>query len=930
MLKLSSWRVMVLGLMFLACVQVVHAQGVDKTVIEPGEDGFYAITQSSIKTSPTQVGDIYLSVRVERAWLLENEQPKPILSTKLGSDQAFEFDIFLGYLAEGDRVIVESKNQIDNQTVTLTDMMPVSYKYKITRQTAIPVSVLHEDISRTWQKSTIIGPWKVLDLVSTVPTKQFPRSWKAQSDKDVTLHLGDDPKDPTTRFARVTYPVPQSGTYALHDAWVEAQGTELEIHVEGQSKPLRRFKLDGRTNINTDLGYIAKGQCVVLKFKCLIKATDVKLDATVVEWAVRRAPLRVRRGEDGLLDVYEPNAPRKAIDIPSERWITVKPMTGDATQVIRQAIMDAAKTQQGDNYVGVRLERGKTYTVASDQIGGNLFEIKETQRLVFDGNGATMVMNSPEIQRKGINLFTVNASKKVVLADLIVTGDLLPFAEGIITNVTPEKGHTQTVTFKLKPGSAHPINDIARSRHAHGYAYDPHIAGRLAEGVWSFFPAQGDQNLKPTDKPDVFEMKVTRTNGTIKTGFKWLIKNKRAGTLYLVTRGGSEDVTMWKFDCQASGGGLLRNWATDAINILDTKLVPVGDRTISTTSDGIHGRGREGVWVENLTIAGICEDIMNTYARTLAVKADDNPDDNVISLFLNERHPKARNTRQLRKLSQGDMPHVGDKLMFFNPVNGQVLGYAVVQIVDGDRYTLSSTIPGLDAWEKGSEPRATMVYNMRAASRFVVRDSIFANSMRYAVYIKAPHAMIFNNRFEGLASPPIFAANEPGWPEGPPPSHLWIQGNTFDMNNFSYMSRNRAFLNVDPAYISVYTRRYNTKEDPPDHRAYITRNQFANSNIKIIGNTFANWRGMGISIRNARNVQIRDNRFLTPLDDQVMRKTLTNTPSLTVDGKGVYTSIYLDSVNGVVIEDNVYEGLSGNDSKIIAEEDVTHVVGIEK
>gem|GEM_PF-4262953 len=914
------WSVLVLSALMLWGSQVALAQSNGLTTIKPGEDGFYAITKSSIKTSAKLDIAVHFSVKIQRAGVEQAQQPAPIVRTSLGADQAFEFDVFLGYLCAGDQVVVTSMSP-SSQSDAITEC-----SYQVTKQVAIPVSVLHKDAQAT-ERFQDIGQWSASRYTSDVPTKKMTVPWLAVHQDSVEVPFGQSQDNLSTK---VSYKVPHSGTYALHDAWVQG-GRVVEIYVDGQSGLRRRIDIKGKTGINTDLGYIAKGQSVVLAIQgTSSKVGGIKLDATVVEWAVRRAPLRVHRGADGLLDVYEPDVPRKAIDIPAPRWIIVNPISGDATQIIRKAISDAAKNQQGDNYVGVRLQRGQTYTVASNQIAGNLFEIKETQRLVFDGNGATMVMNSPEIQRKGINLFTVNKSQKVVLADLKVTGDLLPFSEGLITKVTPENGHTQTVTFKIKPGSAHPINDIARKGHAHGYAYDANIPGRLAEGVWSFFPAASNHNLVATNEPDVFEMKVTRTNGTIKAGSKWLIKNKKAGTLYLVTRGGSEDVTMWNFDCQASGGGLLRNWATDAINILDTTLVPVKGRTISTTSDGIHGRGREGVWVENLHIEGVCEDIMNTYARTLAVKADDNPDDNVISLMLNERDPKIRYARQLRKLSTGDMPRVGDKLMFFNPVNGQVLGYAEVQIVNDDRYTLSSTIPGLDAWEKSSEPRATMVYNMRAASRFVVRDSIFANSMRYAVYIKAPHAMVFNNRFEGLASPPIFAANEPGWPEGPPPSHLWIQGNTFDMNNFSYMSRARDFLNVDPAFISVYTRRFRAGNEKDNFRAFTTTNQYANSHLKIVDNTFMNWRGMGIAVRNARNVTIRNNRFLTPLEDTFLRKNLAKDSAMTVNGKGIYTSIYLNSVNGATIQNNQYEGLSGQDRKIVTDEDVTNVLGVEK
>jgi hypothetical protein len=96
--------------------------------------------------------------------------------------------------------------------------------------------------------------------------------------------------------------------------------------------------------------------------------------------------------------------------------------------------------------------------------------------------------------------------------------------------------------------------------------------------------------------------------------------------------------------------------------------------------------------------------------------------------------------------------------------------------------------------------------------------------------------------------------------------------------------------------------------------------------VKIIGNTFENWRGMGISVRNARSVFISDNHFTAPVEDSVMRQTMSKDPILMDKEKGRYTSIYLDSINGAIIKDNTYTGLPEGDRKIGRGEDVTHVM----
>jgi hypothetical protein len=74
------------------------------------------------------------------------------------------------------------------------------------------------------------------------------------------------------------------------------------------------------------------------------------------------------------------------------------------------------------------------------------------------------------------------------------------------------------------------------------------------------------------------------------------------------------------------------------------------------------------------------------------------------------------------------------------------------------------------------------------------------------------------------------------------------------------------------------------------------------SHIKLIGNTFENWRGSGVAIRHARNVTIRDNRFGAPLIDDTVARTLRDQPWTDDPDTGVFTHIYIDQVRGVQID----------------------------
>ncbi len=894
--------------------------------IQPGAAGFYRISDSFLVRSADQPGRVEVRVFVRPAGALAEHSRDPVVYASLGGGEAFDFDAFLGYLDAGDTVYV-SVGSAGEPTGDQTML-----DYRIGRIPAIDVSAFPEDLNGDGRTEGL-GNWRLVsgndarsDALTEGPFRVDGSSAKLRWDAG-TL--------PDASGAKAVFRVPHTGYYALAGAWAsgllpDSGDVEMTISVGDEMKRKVQIspKASEKVSLNTDLGYVEKGDAVTLKFVGggrTEQATEVEFRASVVEWAPRRAPIRVNRGEDGYLDVYEPHAARIAIDIPAEHWITVPAQEGDATGSIRDAFAKAMAARSGDAYVGVRLEPGKSYTVGSSQTGGALFSFEGTQRIVFDGRGSKLLIASPEFARKSVDLFRVVDSRSLVFADLVVEDASLPYTVGEVLAINPPSGNTQTVTFKVEPGNPGPIADIRRDGIAGGYAYDPLVPGRLGLGVWSHFPGSGSPHIQATDDPGVFTHRVTRTGDSIRTGMKWLIKNKGAGVNYLVTRGTTEDVTLWKIEGRACGGGMLRFWGTSGINILDSRFEPIDNRWISSTADGVHGRGREGVWIEDTVIRGICEDVMNTYGLTFAIAEDSRVDDNVFSVRLFGRSDKAPGGRELR-LPGKDEIELGDSLLFFNPKTGKVIGKAQVTAIADGRYTLSSPIEGVESWEPKDGKEATMVYNTTSVARFYVRDSRVMDSMRFGIYIKAQEGVIFNNHFEGLSGPSVFAVNEPEWPEGPPPSYIWVQGNTFSQNNTGYMSRHRDFVVVDPAEISVYTRRFRGSSEPDDFRAHITREQFANSHIKIVGNTFHDWRGMGIAVRNSRNVLISDNLFLPPVDDPVMRATLGQDPLLANGGKGSYAAIFLDSVEGARVTRNHFEGLPQGDRMIVLGPDAKHVL----
>lgn len=856
--------------------------------VPDGQAGFYSVTESSIRAAKDLPGSSEFHVYCRKMGKTE----EPAVLTTLSAGEFCDFNVFLGYLREGDAVFIEEGKGL-------------TAEYKITPTTSIPVTSLPAD-SKNWS------------LLTNVPAGSQSARWLARGKNEGKFQVTETaariqlPDNSAGKDTIASFQAPQSGYYALHNASASLRSNggdaEVRLYIGMNEKPQAVFTLanDRAASLNCELGYLPRGTFLYLATSAATGGT-LDLAGSLVEWAPRRAPLRVRRGTDGYLDVYEPSAPDRTVDIPAERWITVAPGKGDVTAAIREALEKAKASQQPGQYSGIRLEAGKTYVVGTAQKGGRLFDLKECERLIFDGNGATLQVDSAELPREGIDLFTTSNCRSIAFADLIVESKYQGFTIGEILEVSPPVDDKRTITFRVDPGSPDPVRDIRRDGQANAYVYDLKIPGRPAEGTWSHYPGAGEVQLQAEERPGIFRNTVTRSDGLTSQG-KLLVKNKKAGIIYLTTRGTSEDITLSGIDCRAAGGGLLRNWQTSAINILNCRFEPEGNAWISSTADGIHGRGREGVWVENTLIRGICEDVMNTYARTLAVEADDNPDDAVISLRLLQRNPGKTGRDEFGLASTANEASQGDELVFYNPRTGRILGYAVIKAIENGRFTLSNSIPGLDTWELGDGRGATLVYNTQSAARFFIRDSRFMDSMRLGIFIKANGGAVFNTQFEGLASAAILGCNEPGWPEGPFPYHLWFQGNIFNENNYGYASRNRVDQLVDPANVSIYAARLPDSSNPRSIEGRVAEGEYPCSHLRISGNVFRSWRGMGISVRNARNVHIRDNLFLPPIEDPVVRRKLADI--------GSYAGIFLDTVSGAIVAGNRFSGLPSEDRTV--------------
>ena len=280
-------------LLCLAVLQTLPgAAAVEERIftVPSGAAGFYRLTTAAVKVAPASAGPVELRVTVRRGIPPADGQPPALLRTTLAPGTHYEFDPFLGYLDEGDKVVCRLSSVV-GAPAPLPDL-----RWQVERTPAIPAAAI---VTRDGEPA-----------------------------------------------ASLEMTVPHSGFHALDGATVElveSAAGPVRVTVSCGIRTLREATLaGGKALLNGELGYLRRGETLRL---AVVAPGGVPAAATfrgtLVEWAPRRAPLRVRRGPDGLLDVLEPGAPLTPVDVPAERWLRVAATAGDATAAIRKALGDA-------------------------------------------------------------------------------------------------------------------------------------------------------------------------------------------------------------------------------------------------------------------------------------------------------------------------------------------------------------------------------------------------------------------------------------------------------------------------------------------------------------------------------------------------------------------------------------------------------------
>jgi hypothetical protein len=853
------------------------------------EGGFFTIEDSflSKKSSNGDGVEVVVFTSKDPANPIVRNYSNALQSGASVDTEVVDFDGFLGYLAEGDTIYVA----IGADNSTSSD--EAGFDFSIWRSNPIHVATL-TDLS---------------------------------------------PSQTVANTKQISFVVPQTGLYGLHDAWAAianatAGPVNLQVYVGNRlinPEPVIIAPGFGSQSFAMELGYIPKDETITISLgpASAEVLADVEFTCILTEYAPREAPLRAS-------DL----TPTLTINVPAPVYSS----PGVQNAIQNHANIQSALTQARNHTEGaanaskvavVKLapnliyEVDKTGIILNSSSQQYLFNLNGYERVVVDGQGSTFLIKNAEVGLFLARQDGSNVTEKLIFQNFTIDfhQDALPFTQGVIHSVTQLDSNSVKVKFDIDLNLYDsPLDPRFEPTSNTGYMYELDAngiaTGRMIDGSWSSWVADSSYSAQSIvheagDPPNRFTHFVTRSPGIAALvndgpGNGWLVRTRENSNFYFV---GVNKITLDNVTSHAGSGCFVAYFQTSNLSILNSQLEikPGSNRYLTSSADALHGRGRDGLWIENSKFEAAGDDMFNAYGLNFVLRSQVNSTTLNLGMFntSNTSTPNDFNARDIQ---------VGDQLAFYHPPTGAILGRRYVTAVNAgaQTVTLDSAITGLPIFNGSLAETNMMVMNVDAVANYIIRDNEFINSFRFGLFLKANDVYVMGNTFRGGLEAAIFAVNEPSWPEGFVPERVRIQGNTFEDNARGAMTRHRYYLAKDPATIMIGTFRNATGSTSSD--AFVNGLNQQN-HFKILDNVFNDWRGMAISVRNARDVTITGNIFNSSVNDLPLRTTLDSTSSTpgggtvspgpalfdTSDSTGKYAAIYLHDLNGVFIKNNIFE-----------------------
>lgn len=474
----------------------------------------------------------------------------------------------------------------------------------------------------------------------------------------------------------------------------------------------------------------------------------------------------------------------------------------------------------------------------SISIANTAIPLQNCENLIIDGHDAKIM-----IHRQDVSFVWIWLSKNLIIRNFSIDYDPLPFSQGRVTKILPDK---TGFLLELDPGFPAPNDPFFASCRSWGMLKNAVQPGRLKANVPSFFRYADILD----ESNDLFRVALAVPDqiSSFEVGDAFVINGRSAA---IGRYGRSENITFDRLTIYACPGSLFAGSQTSKLNVLNCNGQLKGNRLIVSGADGVHCQSaRIGPWIENCDFEGLSDDCLNIYG---------------LPIYVLEQLSPTQMTVYARASIQP-----GDCLAFFNPNAGSIIQETTVVSYSGSTLVLSDPVEKMNIAPLGTPIDVhgwkiyDHAYNLDTIGNyFVYRNNHMHDGRRYGIFIKASYGLIENNIFEGLSRTGIVLENNCNWPEGIYAQNIIIQSNRVSECGYG---------NWDPSMLIFSLKLTGFMETPIQKNMYLLNNTFnavtgpalelsGVSNLMVKGNTFTSGSTTGplITIQYSENIIMTNN-----------------------------------------------------------------------
>ncbi|MBK1859709.1 right-handed parallel beta-helix repeat-containing protein [Cerasicoccus arenae] len=555
---------------------------------------------------------------------------------------------------------------------------------------------------------------------------------------------------------------------------------------------------------------------------------------------------------------------------------------GANTSQIELAIAEAAK---GTPSI-VRFAPDGKYRVAPSNY--DLIRLSHVENMIIDGQGAELVFIEP-----ATGLSSLIDCRNILIKDLTVRFDPLPYSIGIVQSVNMETGKFSMV---MESSDIPTFDDAIMMKHwTWGVLLDSTIPGKLQDDSPLVVSTRERQVEVSENQAGLavytLQLKSPHVAKYFRLGSKYIVFARSKGRGLVRVEGGS-DIAFLNIINFGASAGHYTSFESSGLKVLHCKsLIPDGE-WFGGNADGLHVRSNDlGPWVEGCKFEGLGDDAVAIYSKGIFLLQQDSPTELRLDTKLFNLKP-------------------GHSIRIYNPRDG---------VVVVDQVTIATIVPqepgdgGLNQahflvtldqplkqrlFTGESDPLLNdQIFNRSLVNRnFAVRNNFFKRIRRFGTVVRALSGVIENNVYTEISNIPIVLRNEPDlWRNGLNSEGIHILNNTISDSGFVNGSEGKGQINV------VMYKMGHTLANGRDH-----------ADIIVSGNTIHNWQEYGISIQNARGVQVTDNLLSSDADG--------------FDNSRKHFGIYINNSEGVLVSGNRFDDSRPLDAEIEVGDNTENVI----